>query len=165
MKDWIVYSHYVKNPRQPFYIGACKLSTRPTSHWNRNAQWHKHVKKNKSFKVEILFSGLTRDHALSTERKLIRKIGRLDMSTGPLVNITDGGKGSKNPNVETRVKMGVNKGKKFPAWWRRKLSRARVGKEPWNKGKTGIYSDKVREKISNSLKGNIPWNKGLKNKT
>ncbi len=66
------------------------------------------------------------------------------------------------------------------------ISESHKGKEPWNKGKTGVYSeetlkqmsdsnkgrkawnegispsDEVREKIANSLKGNIPWNKGTK---
>lgn len=32
--------------------------------------------------------------------------------------------------------------------------------EPWNKGKTGIYSEETLEKISQRMKGNIPWNKG-----
>ena len=36
------------------------------------------------------------------------------------------------------------------------------GKDPWNKGKTGIYSEETKQKISNTLKGNIPWNKGKK---
>lgn len=36
------------------------------------------------------------------------------------------------------------------------------GKDPWNKSKTGIYSEETKQKISNTLKGNIPWNKGKK---
>ena len=36
------------------------------------------------------------------------------------------------------------------------------GKDPWNKNKTGIYSEETKQKISNTLKGNIPWNKGKK---
>ncbi len=35
------------------------------------------------------------------------------------------------------------------------------GKEPWNKGKTNIYSIETRNNISESLKGSIPWNKGM----
>jgi hypothetical protein len=31
---------------------------------------------------------------------------------------------------------------------------------PWNKNKTGIYSDDTKKSISNSLKGRVPWNKG-----
>lgn len=36
------------------------------------------------------------------------------------------------------------------------------GKDPWNKGKTGVYSEETKQKISNTLKGSIPWNKGKK---
>ena len=33
-------------------------------------------------------------------------------------------------------------------------------KQPWNKGKSGVYSDETRQKMSESSKGQIPWNKG-----
>jgi hypothetical protein len=35
------------------------------------------------------------------------------------------------------------------------------GKTPWNKGKTGIYSQEQLDKWSSERKGNEPWNKGL----
>lgn len=44
------------------------------------------------------------------------------------------------------------------------------GKEPWNKGKTGVqvganigrkFSKEWREKLSNAHKGKTPWNKGM----
>lgn len=46
--------------------------------------------------------------------------------------------------------------------WSEKISKAKKGCIPWNKGKTGIYSDDTRKKISDSQIGRIPWNKGLK---
>lgn len=33
---------------------------------------------------------------------------------------------------------------------------------PWNKGKTGVYSEKTLEKMRNAKIGKMPWNKGLK---
>ena len=36
------------------------------------------------------------------------------------------------------------------------------GQIPWNKGKTGIYSEETKLKIANTLKGHTPWNKGKK---
>lgn len=36
---------------------------------------------------------------------------------------------------------------------RKEISRKLKGKEPWNKGKIGVYSEKTREKISNALMG------------
>ncbi|MFA7192405.1 MAG: HNH endonuclease signature motif containing protein [Candidatus Paceibacterota bacterium] len=35
----------------------------------------------------------------------------------------------------------------FSNEWRKKMSESRLGKAPWNKGKTGIYSDEYRKKI------------------
>ena len=45
---------------------------------------------------------------------------------------------------------------------RRKMSEARKGKVPWNKGKHGIYSEESRIKMSEARKGKVPWNKGKK---
>lgn len=48
----------------------------------------------------------------------------------------------------TGIKRGAT-----PESVRRKQSLARMGKEPWNKGKTGLLSDEVRKQISDKLKG------------
>ena len=45
-----------------------------------------------------------------------------------------------------------SKGLKRSAETKRKLSLAKKGKPTWNKGKTGIYSEEVRNRISNTLK-------------
>lgn len=37
-----------------------------------------------------------------------------------------------------------------------------TNKQPWNKGKTNVYSKETLEKMSNSHKGQIPWNKSNK---
>jgi hypothetical protein len=49
------------------------------------------------------------------------------------------------------------------------MSECRKGKDPWNKGKTGIYTQETKDRIaiatSKSSKGRIPWNKGLDKET
>lgn len=50
-------------------------------------------------------------------------------------------------------KNGSRYGKTNSAEHNRKISEANKGKEPWHKGKTGVYSDKVRQNISNALLG------------
>jgi hypothetical protein len=35
------------------------------------------------------------------------------------------------------------------------------GLEPWNKGKTGVYSEEQLYSIGNGMRGKAPWNKGL----
>lgn len=39
----------------------------------------------------------------------------------------------------------------------------RTGIIPWNKGKTGIYSDATKEKMSARKKGKTAWNRGIPN--
>lgn len=47
---------------------------------------------------------------------------------------------------------------------KRKISESKKSKHniPWNKGKTGAYSEEVRKKMSDGHKGKTPWNKGKK---
>jgi hypothetical protein len=74
-------------------------------------------------------------------------------------------------------------GKKHSEETRKKMSESRLGKEPWNKGKTGVYSqevlknmgernknntynlgkkrsDETKQKMSMAKKGKDTWNKG-----
>jgi len=43
---------------------------------------------------------------------------------------------------------------------RNKMSMAKKGKDPWNKGRTGIYSEETIKKMSHAKKGSTPYNKG-----
>ena len=47
----------------------------------------------------------------------------------------------------------AKKGVKFSAEHRKKLSEAKKGKTPWNKDKTGIFSEKTLSKMSEAKKG------------
>lgn len=50
-----------------------------------------------------------------------------------------------------------------------KMAKSKIGKDPWNKGKTGIYSKetihRIAEATSKSSKGRQAWNKGLNKET
>lgn len=66
---------------------------------------------------------------------------------------------------EAKRKIGDgNRGKKCTGETRAKMSAAKKGKEPWNKGKKGVqqHSDETRAKMSVSRKGKEPGNKGKK---
>jgi 5-methylcytosine-specific restriction endonuclease McrA len=56
--------------------------------------------------------------------------------------------------------MGFQRGYTPTAEHRRKLSEARRGKTPWNKGLTHIYSEEALAKMSETREERIPWNKG-----
>jgi len=66
----------------------------------------------------------------------------------------------KNPSEETRLKLSEARkkqispmlGKHHKEETKSKISRANIGHIPWNKGKTGIYTDETRRQISESLK-------------
>lgn len=66
------------------------------------------------------------------------------------------------------------KGHRQSAESRDKMSLAKIGHTPWNKGKVGVmkawnkgkkFSDESKKKMSESHKGQIAWNKGLGTKT
>jgi hypothetical protein len=59
--------------------------------------------------------------------------------------------GKNNPNFG---------GKYCTPEWREKMSKSKKGKIPWNKGRTGIFTEETLEKLSKSRKGKPTWNKG-----
>ena len=145
-----VYAYLRKSNNTPYYIGKGQ---------NKRA-WGKHHFRipNDQTKIVIVESNLTEIGALAIERKLIRWYGRKDLGTGILSNKTDGGDGSANMSVATRMKVSETLSKRVP----------------WNKGKqTGPRSIESRLKQSlngkgvskantENMKGHKPWNKGIK---
>lgn len=81
------------------------------------------------------------------------------------LNIKAGGFG-KIHNAETIEKLRQkNIGKKMSAKSRAKMSASKKGHTPWNKGKTGIFSNEAIESNRQKHIGLPSWNKGLTYKT
>jgi hypothetical protein len=119
--------------------------------------------------------------AFDEEIRLIGVYGRSDLGLGPLTNLTDGGEGGVNHSKETLEKISKSlKGRESPLKGRSlgpysdnhklNISKSTQGREPWNKGKTGVQvpwnkgktmSDDQRKNIG-PPKGRVPWNKGKK---
>ena len=88
----IVYKHIRLDSNLVFYIGIGKSNKRPYSKNHRNTYWHNIVNKH-GYKIEIISENITWDEAKEMECRLILEYGRLDLKTGSLVNMTNGGEG------------------------------------------------------------------------
>ena len=87
-----------------------------------------------------------------TRRKISEKLkGKFSGDKHPM-------KGKKHS--ESSISKMIESHKNISEETRRKISESNKGKIPWNKGKSGIYSDDIRLRMSTSKKGKIPWNKG-----
>lgn len=105
------YGHWVFH-FEPFYIGKgkgnraqhhlmnCSLSSK--SHKNNK------IKSIKSKGIEPIIvikkRNLTEKQALTTEVSLIKKIGRANLKSGPLTNLTDGGEGTSGKITTDKCK-------------------------------------------------------------
>lgn len=88
---------------EPFYVGIgtdARVSKR-----TRN-QWHTGIcKKYPTWVREVVTQVSSREAAEELELFLIEEIGRRDLGRGPLVNLTAGGEGMREPSAQLRVGM------------------------------------------------------------
>lgn len=104
-----VYAHIRLDTLQIFYIGIGKTKNRAYTKHGRNIHWYRIVGKT-SHIVDKLFENLSWKEACNIEKILIKSIGRINLKTGPLCNMTEGGEGIVNyrgPNGETSSRSGV----------------------------------------------------------
>lgn len=92
-----VYRHRRKSDLQPFYIGISKFKKRAyeASIGRRSTYWLNTANKH-GVEVEIIAKDLSFEEAKELEIFLIQEYGRLNIGTGCLVNLTDGGEGLLN---------------------------------------------------------------------
>ena len=146
----IVYQHRRLDDNSVFYIGIGTDIKRAYSKRNRNKHWQNIVDRF-GYEIDVLFSGITYEMACQIEYGLIIDLGRKDLGTGNLVNLTDGGKGSINfkHSKETIEKISgknsfrfgkgyLQSGEKNPMFGRR-------GENNPTFGKTGYKNHKSKE--------------------
>lgn len=91
---WYVYCHVKDESKLPFYIGIGKTQNykRAFEKKGRNNIWHKIEQKHSCYS-SVLFDELTFNQACEIEKNLISHYGRINLKTGILANMTDGGEG------------------------------------------------------------------------
>ena len=106
MKNKVVYFHKRKDTNEVFYVGIGNTN-RPYKKTGRSDWWKRIVKKY-GYTIEIVHEGLTWDKSVEYELKYIKDFGRKDLGLGPLVNLTDGGEGTLNSNIERTDEWKMN---------------------------------------------------------
>lgn len=92
-KKFSLYFHINSVKNEIFYVGIGN-SKRPYTKHHRNNFWFNIVNKY-NYIVDIIEENLTWEEACEREIFYISKIGRRDLCKGPLVNMTNGGEGSR----------------------------------------------------------------------
>jgi len=139
MDNFYTYA-YLRVDRTPYYIG--KGSNGRAYSTNR----HITVPKDKD-RILFLKQNLTEEEAFKHEKYMIAILGRIDLGTGILRNLTDGGEGASGAvkSKETKKKISKSKiGKQHSDKSIRKMSESHKGK---------ILSEEHKKKISEANKG------------
>lgn len=181
-----VYRHIRLDKNIPFYIGVGSDDRfkRAYSKRGRNIRWQRIVGKTE-YEVDILLFDISWDDAIRKEIEFISLYGRVDLGTGCLVNMTDGGEGAlnqikseetilklRNKKVSEKTKLLISKahkGKKLSDETKRKLREANLGKitpecvkEKLRKKSTGFkHTEETKRFIGECKKGN-KYTLGLK---
>lgn len=154
-----LYRHIRLDKNEPFYIGIGKDDDSNfkrayyKSKQKRNKIWIDIINKT-SYKVEILFENLFWEEACEKEKEFISLYGRLNINTGILANMTDGGEGTFGLkwSEESKLKNNIRL-KKIKKYWQDKTFTENHKQNISNALKGRVHSVDTRTKISNSLKG------------
>jgi hypothetical protein len=129
-----VYGHFRKDTGVIFYIGIGSYQKkhkygRMNSIHGRNIYWKRIVAKaNGDYKKQILFDTLTKEEACLKEIELINQYGRVDLKTGTLCNLTEGGERGFKLTELSRQKISIKNSGKNSACFGKKQSEERKAK-------------------------------------
>jgi hypothetical protein len=138
-----LYRHIRLDKNEPFYIGIGNNNMyRLSEKRGRNVIWKKITNKTK-YEVEILLDNLTWEDACKKEIEFINLYGRIDIKTGCLANMTNGGEGTigrkYTPSLEHR----------------QNLSKASIGKKMSNSAKDKMSKSQKLPILQYDLEGNF----------
>lgn len=140
-----VYRHIRLDKNEPFYIGIGKdgdctfKRAYYKSKQKRNKIWIDIVNKT-PYNVEILFDNISWEEACKKEIEFITLYGRINLGTGTLANLTNGGEGTFGLkwSEKSRLRNSIRQKEEKAYWFDKK------------------FTEQHKEKISNSLKGRHP---------
>jgi hypothetical protein len=112
-----VYRHIRLDKNEPFYIGIGSDDSYKRAHKTRNRSFRwKDIAYKIPYRVDIILDDLTWVEANNKEIELISLYGRIDLGTGILTNMTDGGGGTlgyKHSTIEIEKRKKRFKGNKY----------------------------------------------------
>jgi hypothetical protein len=160
MKSWIIYLLFRPyEPIEPIYVGIGKRSWRPFVH-SSNARGNrpatdfsnpylistirKALRLGLETPVIVMRRHLSYENVCACERALIAALGRRDLKTGPLLNLTAGGEGKIEFSELSKAKiMAVHKGAKRSNESRQRMREAQLLIDHHN-----IHNFGARQKMS-----------------
>jgi hypothetical protein len=153
----IVYRHWRKDKNEVFYVGIGKNDSRAYSFFpsRRNKIWND-IKKKTEISVEIIARDLTWEDACELETLMIQEYGRIDLGTGRLVNMTDGGDGAVNSTPWNKgIKIeNPRRGFTLSEEHKKKVSMSKIGQQAGGKNSrakmvldsfTGVFYDCLKD--------------------
>lgn len=170
-RTYCVYQIYNKVNKMSYIGSTCNLQRRIKEHKKIKTGWHIDFNQHpENYEVSVLEANIPDNNVKERELYFINLYDTIDNGYNKrrqgnsntlevrekISYLTKG----KKRTEETKKKISEsNTGKKRTEETKRKMSESRrgekhpmYGKEPWNKGKTGVYSEETRRKISESQK-------------
>jgi hypothetical protein len=157
MTDRIYYTYaYLRSDGTPYYIGRGK--------GNRAFDITHRVKVPPKERILFLKKNLTYSGATAHEVYMIAVLGRKDLGSGILRNLTNGGEGRPGPKSREEC-MKISKslsGRRLTTEHAEKLRKARLGKPHSPETKKMMSEQKIGNTHASGGKGSKWWNNGVR---